>query len=253
MTIKNIFKIHYLFYLVAFICILTGLFKPFVYISLLIIIHELGHYLTAIYYKWQIDKIIIFPFGGVTIFKEHLNKPIKEEFMILIMGPLFQILFYFFCNTLFGYNKIFTEYHYSLLIFNLLPIYPLDGSKLIHLLFDKIFSFKKSHLITMILSLIIILISIIYIITNKLNLIFIFLLLLLFIKIINELKLHNEIFNKFLMERYLYNFKFKKTTTIKGNNIKKMKRDYKHLFFIHNKYLTEKALLQKRFDFKKKI
>ncbi len=253
MIIKNIFKIHYLFYLVAFICIITGFFKPFVFISLLIIVHELGHYITALYYKWKIDKIIIFPFGGVTLFNDHLNKPIKEEFMILIMGPLFQVLFYFLVTFLFGYNTLFTKYHYALLIFNLLPIFPLDGSKLIHLLFDKCFAFKKSHLLTMILSLIVLFVSLVFIFINQLNLVFVFLFLLLFIKVINEIKLHNEIFNKFLMERYLYNFNFKKTYIINGCNVSKMHRDYKHLFLDKNKYHTEKSILQKRFDFKRKL
>ena len=36
------------------------------------------------------------PFGGVTIFNEDLNRPIYEEFIILIMGPVFQIVFSFF-------------------------------------------------------------------------------------------------------------------------------------------------------------
>lgn len=252
MTIKNIFKIHYLFYLVAFICMITGLFKSFVFVSLLVIIHELGHLLMAVYYKWNIDKVIIFPFGGVTIFKEHLNKPIFEEFMILIMGPLFQIVFYFLIVTLFGYNELLAKYHYSLLLFNLLPIFPLDGSKLIHLFFDKVFAFKKSHLLNIIVSIITLIICVFFVFL-KFNLIFLLLFFLLIIKVINEFKWHNEIFNKFLMERYLYNFKFKKTYIINDNKIKKMKRDYKHLFFDDNKYITEREVLKKKFDFKRKI
>lgn len=54
----------------------------------------MGHIFAALYYKWNIVKIIILPFGGITIFNEIINKPIKEEFMIAIMGPIFQIVFY---------------------------------------------------------------------------------------------------------------------------------------------------------------
>ena len=50
----------------------------------------------------------------------------------------------------------------------------------------------------------------------------------------------------FLMERYLYSFSFKKRKKVK--NIGSMFRDYKHLFYIDNKYQTENEILQKRFD-----
>ncbi|MEG2311502.1 MAG: M50 family metallopeptidase, partial [Bacilli bacterium] len=139
MIIKSIFKIHFLFYVVSFICIITGLFKPFLIITILIVIHELGHLLMALYYGWKIDKIIIFPFGGVTKFNEKINKPIREEFLILIMGPIIQIIFYFLCDYFFGYNAMLEKYHYTLLIFNLLPIFPLDGSKLVHLFLEIFF------------------------------------------------------------------------------------------------------------------
>ena len=57
----------------------------------------------ALYYKWNIEKIIILPFGALTLFHEKINKPLFEEFIILIMGPIFQIVgTYFLCfyNTI---------------------------------------------------------------------------------------------------------------------------------------------------------
>ncbi|MBR6689845.1 MAG: hypothetical protein IKL65_00745, partial [Bacilli bacterium] len=66
---------------------------------------------------------------------------------------------------------------------------------------------------------------------------------------VNKLyKKRKELFNKFLLERYLNEFKFKKKKTI--NNIDKMKKDYRHLFYIDEKYLTEKYFLKKMFDIK---
>lgn len=253
MIIKNIFKIHYLFYLVAFICIITGFFKPFLWISLLIIVHELGHLLAAIYYKWQIDKVIIFPFGGVTLFKEHLNKPIIEEFIILIMGPTAQMIFYLMITNLFGYNNQFADYHYALLLFNLMPIFPLDGSKIVKLGLEKILPFKLSHLLTLVISVIFLMLFLVFAHLYQLNLVLILILMLLLIKIIEEFKQHQAIFNKFLIERYLYNFKFPKTYIIRDGKIIKMKRGYRHIFFKKNKYMTERELLHKRFDFNRKI
>ena len=246
MIIKNIFKVHFLFYIVTFIVIITGFFKPFLLINMLIIVHEIGHLIAAVYFKWQIDKIIIFPFGGVTIFKDFINKPIKEEFIILIMGPLFQTIFYLIIIFLFGENDLLKILNYSLLLFNLLPIYPLDGSKFIYLFFQKILPFKLSHILIIIVSLIFIFLLLFYF---KFNLILLILLFLLLLKNLKEIKNHQFIFNKFLLERYLYDFNFKKKKYLKNTNLNIMYRDYYHYFYYKNNYITEKKLLSKKFDF----
>lgn len=247
LIIKNIYNkihIHFLYYLVALLSITTGLFKDFVVFSLLIIIHELGHIIMALYYRWSIDKIILLPFGGLTIFKEHLNKPIFEEFMILIMGPMMQCLFYFLA-MLIRPSYMLMNYHYTILLFNLLPIIPLDGSKLINLLCNTFLSFKRSHLITIYLSLLVVIGVILYNINNFiLLLIFIFLI----FKVISEYQNHSYIFNKFLFERYLYKFNFKKVKIIKNTNLKKMQRDYIHFFKVGKKLIKEDEILEQKFD-----
>ena len=225
---------------------ITGNFKVFFFFTIIIIIHELGHILSALYYNWQIEKIIILPFGALTIFHEKLNKPLKEEFIILIMGPLFQIIFtYFFVknNNLLNYSNL-------ILAFNLLPIHPLDGSKLLNIILNKLTNFKKSHIITIYISFITI---IIIVIKENFNLIFTIILLFITIKVVDEYKNHNIIFNKFLLERYTNKFNFKKKKIIKGINLNKMKRDYKHIFYTNNHYHSEKEILKKKFDLKTKL
>lgn len=245
-------KIHILFYLVMFLSFITGLFKEFILFTSIIFVHELGHTLMALFYKWHIEKIIMMPFGGITIFNEKINRPIREEFMILIMGPLFQIIYYHILNK-FNYNDYLTNYHYALLIFNLLPIYPLDGSKLLNLIFNKIFPFKLSHKLMLIISFLVSIILILYITFNKMGLVLFLIVLLLFVKLFEEKNKHNILFNKFLLERYMYDFNFKKNKIIKNNNIKKMFRDYKHIFYNNKKYESEVEILRKRFDKKRRL
>jgi stage IV sporulation protein FB len=91
MKIISKIKIHIFFYLVALIAVLTGLFKEFLVLTSIIVIHEIGHIVAAIYFKWNIDKIIILPFGGLTLFNEKINRPLNEELIILLFGPIFQI------------------------------------------------------------------------------------------------------------------------------------------------------------------
>lgn len=233
---KITFKIHPFFYLFALICILTGYLKNFCIITVLILFHECGHILAGIYFKWQIEKVIILPFGGITIFKEKINRPMIEEFIIAIMGPLFQSFLFLILNS-----KLFINYNILLLIFNLLPIFPLDGSKIFNIFFNILFSFKLSHKISIIISIIFIIL-----LSKTKNLIFIIALLCLILKTIKEIKYHSYYFYKFLLERYLYQFNFKKHKKIK--KIDSMKRDYKHVILFKNHYVTEHYFLKELFD-----
>ena len=197
----------------------------------------------SLLFKWKINKIIILPFGGLTKYNEIINRPLIEEFLVSISGILLQLIFYKLIDDYIDY-KYFSFINYFIIIFNLLPIYPLDGSKILNIFFNKIFSFKNSILLTVIVSYVtIIILSLLLFNTNKLLfMMFIFL----FIEVNKYYKEKDLIFNKFLLERYLNEFKFKKEKVI--NNVSKMKKDYRHLFYINNKYMTENTFLKKMFD-----
>ena len=244
---KKIFKIHPIYYLTAIITIITGNFKDFTLITLIIIIHELGHISAAIYYKWNIEKIIILPFGGITIFNEYLNRPIKEELIIALAGPIYQIIFYYLVSFLNLKTTLFLSYHYALLLFNLLPIIPLDGSKIFSLLLEKYLPYKLSNFLTLIISFFLLFMLSIVLIINK-NLLMIIILFFILIKLITQIKQNKYIFNKFLFERYLYNFNFRKHKKIKGLNLNKMMRDKIHIFYYNNFYKSEKEILRNIFD-----
>jgi len=154
-----------------------------------------------------------------------------------------QLIFYKFIHDYIDY-KYFSFINYFIIIFNLLPIYPLDGSKILNTFFNVITTFKNSILLTVIVSYItIIILSLLLFNTNKL---FFMMFIFLFIEVNKYYKEKDLIFNKFILERYLNEFKFKKEKVI--NNISKMKKDCRHLFYIDNKYMTENTFLKKMFD-----
>ena len=239
---------HPIFLITTLLFVLMGYFRLITHFMLLIIVHEIGHIIVAYFFKWNIDKIIILPFGGLTKFNEKINRPLIEEFLVGISGILLQLIFYFFIKEYIDY-KYFKLINYFIIIFNLIPIYPLDGSKILNVFFNILTSYKNSILLTCIVSYIsIILLSIYCFSINKLMVI---VLMFLFIEVNKLYNKKNDLFNKFLLERYLYEFNFKYKKTI--NNVYKMKKDFRHLFYIDGTYLTEKYFLQKMFDIKSNL
>lgn len=230
------------------LAVITGMFKEFFFVFSIIIIHELGHLTAALYYKWELDKIAIYPFGGCVKFNEQVNKKIKEELLILITGPVTQIIFFFIVNEFSKYGlmtyrnlKIFETYHYTLLVFNLMPIYPLDGGRILNLVLNYIFPYKRSNKITIVTSLIII----VFLLTIYKNLNFTMMGIMLITEIMIFLKRQPYLYNKMLLERYLDKQEYKKFKIIKNKN--SMYKDKRHIILYKNKYITEKDYLNRRF------
>ncbi len=164
-------------------------------------------------------------FGGVTSLNESLSLSIKKEIITLIMGPLTQILFLIFIYYIYtlGYvtESTFSKFYtinIFLLKFNLLPILPLDGGKLVNNTLDLIFSYNLSHKLSLLISFISI--PLLFTFDNKLFIIIscIFLI----IQNIEGLITHKYRINKLILERKLHYYKFKKTKEIKSiYNIKR--------------------------------
>lgn len=245
---KNIckFEIHPICYLVAIIYVITGTFRPFFWITLLIFVHEMGHVLTGIIFKWNIEKVVIMPMGGITIFKESLNRPIIEEFIIALMGPLFQIVFYLLVHSYVSYSWFYSA-NLAILLFNLLPIIPLDGSKILHCIMDFIFSYQISHKIILWISIIFLCVGGLFCFYLN-NLIFYIMFICILMKVIEEYKNRSLRFQKFLLERYLYLYHFKKTKKVYKGDVTDMYRDYKHIFFMNNHWISEKSFLKNYFE-----
>ncbi len=120
-----------------------------------VIIHELSHSYVAKRYGVGIERIILFPIGGVSAMEEIPKDPGKE-LKIALAGPLTNIVIAAICFLLilvFGYTEFLKlsyifiialeEYNWGLFltnflgvnlilgIFNLLPAFPMDGGRIL--------------------------------------------------------------------------------------------------------------------------
>lgn len=245
-------EFHYTYLFIAFSFIITGHVKDLLVFTSIIIFHELGHYLMAKINKVKVKKITIYPFGGITTLDTLINININRELLIAMGGILFQTIYMIIIIILYKYGfvreyiyNLYTRYNNSILYFNLLPIVSLDGFKILNLTLSKIFPFDISNKLSLGISFItLILILIVNYYTFNYTLLLI--LSVLIINIVNYYKDLNYIFNKFLVERYLYNLSYSKEKIV--NNKKKMYKDYRHIFKNGNKYLTEKKYLYDKYN-----
>lgn len=238
-------EIHNITYITMLISFLSGYFQ-YIYILLLIIfIHEFGHFFISNLINIKANKIIIYPFGGLTIYDSDLNLNTNKELISLLGGITFQLLFYFLVviihnNNLMTHNvfNIIKRINIILISFNFLPILPLDGGRLLNILLDKIFPYKLSNKLTLIISILFLALFIMYKRTILSILLFVFLLK----EIILEINNIDNKYMTFLFERYKNNYSFKKIKRI--NNLNKFKRDYYHII----NGITERKYLSKLFD-----
>ena len=232
--------------------VITGHFANLIVFASTIIIHELGHIISSLCFKYSIDKIIIYPYGGLTKINKRINTNINNDIIVAISGLLFQTIYYLLVLFLYKNNiireyiyNLFSLYHKSMFIFNILPSIPLDGSKLINLILSKYFNYNLANKLTIVISFISIIIFLFSNIFDKNY----SLIMILGILLNNIYKFYKEltfIYNRFLLERYLYNFNYYKYKVI--DNKDKMYKNKLHYFKIDNKIIKEKEYLNKIFQ-----
>lgn len=251
-NILNKIEFHYTYIIMAFGLVITGHFVNLIIFTSLIIIHEMGHIIISKILSYKIDKVIIYPYGGFVKLNTRINTKIENDLLVAISGIIMQsiyfgIIFFLYRNGIVReyIYSLFLLYHKSMLIFNLLPIYPLDGAKIVNLILSKYFSFNIANYISIVISLITViffLYSDIY--ENNYSII-----LVIGVLMKNIYKFYKDIsyiYNRFILERYLFKFNYKDKKVIK--NINKMYKNREHLFNDKGKLINEKEYISTFFE-----
>lgn len=139
-------RINLKIFLFVLIFILTKQIKIYGILMLFAFIHELGHMIVGILLGFKPEKLEIMPCGvsvGFNVKCEDYNKKIKKgnmlaikKLIIALAGPLtnfiITIIFLMANINFFGIERELVIYSNILIgIFNLIPIYPLDGGRAI--------------------------------------------------------------------------------------------------------------------------
>lgn len=256
MSLFKKIKLSYSLYILFFVSLISGLFKDISVFFLIIFIHEIGHIISSMHYKWNIKKVNFTLAGGFITYEDEVDKPFKEELIIAVSGFIMQWTFFLLAFILFKNNIIpgrlyfmIKKYHLSIFFFNLIPIIPLDGSKILHTIICSLTYYKKALKISFIVSVIsFIVLFYLYLSYGKGNFGMIIVFFFIIKKIITYLNNIPYLFNKVLLERYIKKSVYKKNNFIKKGKVEHFKRQKNNFFYNGKRYVSEYSILKERFD-----
>lgn len=136
---------------------LTNQINIYLTILFFCIIHELGHLLTGLALKLKTEKIELMPYGlsaSLKINPQDLNKKIGKgtvlevkKIIIALAGPIVSLVFaiiFIYVDPIYITKQDAVYSNILILLFNILPLYPLDGGRIIKGLLHIKFGNKTS-------------------------------------------------------------------------------------------------------------
>ncbi len=154
-------KVDLKIFLFLLLFLITSQIEMYILLMVFAIIHELGHLLAGILLKFKPQEIKIIPIGlqiSFTIDEDEIEKTkyntlaIKRA-IIALAGPIINFVIIAICIGLMAVNtelQLANIIYANFLIgtFNLLPIYPLDGGRILKELLHIFLGLKKSYTYT---------------------------------------------------------------------------------------------------------
>lgn len=136
-------KIHPLFFLLGLALLLIN--QGFVFIAYIItmVAHEMGHSAAASHFGFKLDDVNLMPYGAV-LNGETENMTGRQEIAVALVGPavnlalavIFTALWWLVPSTYF-FTEVFVTANIVTALFNIIPVFPLDGGRVALALLSK--------------------------------------------------------------------------------------------------------------------
>lgn len=130
------FKVNPLFFALALALVAFGHALDFVWTLVALFFHEGAHALMARARGYVVKKVVLLPYGAMMSAGENFDK--TSSVLIGLAGPLCNLLLalvtlglWWLAPAAYPYTISFLYANLSLGVFNLLPVYPLDGSRVV--------------------------------------------------------------------------------------------------------------------------
>lgn len=129
-------KVNPLFFALSIALVAFGHALDFVWTMLALILHETAHALVARLRGFVVKKLVLLPYGAMMSTGESFDK--TSSVLIGLAGPLCNLIValillgvWWLFPAVYPYTQNFLYCNLSLGLFNLLPVYPLDGSRVV--------------------------------------------------------------------------------------------------------------------------
>lgn len=129
-------KVNLQIFLFIIIFALTHQIKIYAWVMLFAFIHELGHMIAGLLLKLKPKSLSLMPFGISITFETYVYKKLmeKKKIVLAIAGPLTNFLIAILMGVLHidqNLKEIIIYSNILIGIFNMLPLYPLDGGRIL--------------------------------------------------------------------------------------------------------------------------